>query len=444
MIRTTTKFFPGFFLGLGLIATTAFAPAASAEVSFKGQRLDAVIGSSPGGGTDGTTRLVGRFLEKYLPGGPRIVYRNMPAGHGVQALNYFANTAKKDGTVWTGGSSSYVDANNLRRSVVEYNPTRFEYIGAVARGGSVIILRKSKFANVTDKSKPEVIIGDIDGSRSWGQMMLWGKDVLGWNVRFVIGYPGTAALSMAARRGEVDAFGTSSIKMHRDLAKGGEFDAFVQLGEAEGGKVVPRISFPKVPTMPELMKDKLSGEALEAFNFWVKTNQIDKWYALPPGTPGDVVATYRAAYAKVVKDAEFLKLAQLQFSEDFTPQTAEDVAELIGATAYPNARIFTYMHDMAVRHGLPGEPLSDEELKKLAKARGGVKTVTSNLDKVENDGRVLHFMAEGKAMKSKISGNRTRIEVGGKEAKRSALKAGMSCEFSYMGNGEEISEVKCK
>jgi sarcosine oxidase gamma subunit len=47
-------------------------------------------------------------------------------------------------------------------------------------------------------------------------------------------------------------------------------------------------------------------------------------------------------------------------------------------------------------------------------------------------------------MKSKISGNRTRIEVGGKEAKRSALKAGMSCEFSYMGNGEEISEVKCK
>lgn len=440
MIRTATVL----IFGLGLFASTALTSAAFADVSFKGKRLDAVIGSSPGGGTDGTTRLVGRFLEKYLPGGPRILYRNMPAGHGVQALNYFANTAKKDGSVWSGGSSSYVDANNLRKSVVEFNPTKFEYIGGVARGGSVIVMRKDKFANVTDKSKPPVIIGDIDGSRSWGQMMLWGKDALGWNVKFVIGYPGTSALSMAARRGEVDAFGTSSIKMHRDLAKGGEFDAFVQLGEVEGGKIVPRVSFPKVPTMPQLMEGKLSGDAAEAFSFWVKTNQIDKWYALPPGSPKDIVEAYRAAYGKVVKDDEFLKLARLQFSEDFSPQSARDVHDLISSTAYPNAKIFTYMHDMAVRHGLPGEPLSDEEMKKLAKERGGVRTVSSTLDKVENDGRELHFMANGQTMKSKISGSRTKIEVAGKEAKRSALKAGMACEISVMGDGAEISEVKCK
>ena len=440
MIRNTASI----ALSVGLLCGTALAPAVAADVDFKGKRLDAVIGSSPGGGTDGTTRLVGRFLEKYLPGKPRILYRNMPAGHGVQALNYFANTAKKDGTVWTGGSSSYVDSGNLRKSVVEYNPTKFEYVGGVARGGSVIVMRKAKFANVTDKSKPPVIIGDIDGSRSWGQMMLWGKDALGWNVKFVIGYPGTAALSMAARRGEVDAFGTSSIKMHRDLAKNGEFDAFVQLGEAEGGKIVPRVSFPNVPTMPTLMQGKLSGEAQEAFRFWVKTNQIDKWYALPPGSPKDVVTAYRAAYMRVTKDPEFLKIAKLQFSEDFTPQTAVDVAELISATAYPNARIFTYMHDMAVRHGLPGEPLSDEELMKLAKARGGITTVSSSLEKVENGGRVLHYKANGKAIKSKVSGSRTKIEIAGKEAKRGALKAGMACEISYMGNGAEVAEVKCK
>ncbi|MQA66151.1 MAG: hypothetical protein GEU76_09660 [Alphaproteobacteria bacterium] len=440
MIRNVTVL----FLGVGLIGATALTPAAAAEVNFKGKRLDALIGSSPGGGTDGTTRLVGRYLEKYLPGKPNIVYRNMPAGHGVQAMNYFSKVAKKDGSTWTGGSSSYVDSNNLRKSVVEYNPTEFEFIGGVARGGSVVTMRKEKFPNVTDKSKPPTVIGAVDGSRSWGQMMLWGKDVLGWNIKFVIGYPGAPALTLAARRGEIDAFGTSSISMHRNLAKTGEFEGYVQLGEAAEGKIVPRISFPKVPVMPDLMKGKLKGDALQAFNFWVKTNQIDKWYALPPGTSKDIVETYRTAYGKVVKDPEFLKFARLQFSEDFSPQTAQDVIELVGATAYPDAKIFTYLHDMAVRHGLPGEPLSDEAMAKLAKERGGLKTVNASLDKVENDGRILHYKADGKAFKSKVSGSRTKVNVGGKEAKRGALKAGMACEITYMGEGAEVTEVKCK
>lgn len=432
------------FFALALLGATALGAPALAEVSFKGMRIDAIIGSSPGGGTDGTTRLVGRFLEKYLPGQPRIVYRNMPAGHGVQAMNYFANTAKKDGTNWSGGSSSYVDANNLRKSVVEFNPTKFEFIGGVARGGSVITMRKSKFANVTDKSKPPVVIGEVDGSRSWGQMMLWGKDVLGWNIKFVIGYPGAPALTLAARRGEIDAFGTSSISMHNNLAKTGEFEGYVQLGEAQDGKIVPRISFPNVPVMPDLMKGKLSGEAQEVFKFWVKTNQIDKWYALPPGTPKDIVATYTAAYNKAVKDPEFLKFAKLQFSEDFTPQTAQDVFELISSTAYPNPKIFTYMHDMAVRHGLPGEPLSDEEMAKLAKARGGVTTVSAKLDQVGNGGREVHYKANGKAIKSSVSSSRSKVEIGGKGAKRGDLKAGMMCDITYMGEGAEATELKCK
>ena len=52
--------------------------AAQAEVSFKGKTIDVMLGSPAGGGTDGTTRLVGSFLEKYLPGNPSMRYRNVP------------------------------------------------------------------------------------------------------------------------------------------------------------------------------------------------------------------------------------------------------------------------------------------------------------------------------------------------------------------------------
>jgi len=432
-----------FVLSAGIAAGVTVAGMAQAQdVSFKGKRIDSIIGSSPGGGTDGTTRLVGRYLEKYLPGKPRIVYRNMPAGHGVQALNYFSKVAKKDGTAWLGGSSSYVDPNNLRKSVVEYNPLNFNYIGAVARGGSVVTVRQEKIPNVLDKSKPPVVVGAVDGSRSWGQMMLWGKDKLDWNIKFVIGYPGAPALVLAARRGEVDAFGTSSISLHRTMEKTGNFKPFVQLGEANEGKIVPRVSFPDVAVMPQLMEGKLSGIAAEAFNFWVKTNQIDKWYALPPGAPKNVTEAYRKAYAKVVKNKEFLKFARHQFSEDFTPQTAQDIFELVSATAYPKAEIFTYIHDMSVRNGLPGEPLSDAEMAKRAKERGGVMQATSKLDKIERGGRILHFMHDGKATKIKVSGSRTKVVINGAKTKRSKLKVGMNCMIAFMPG--EATEVNCK
>lgn len=424
-------------------AGVAISQPASAETNFKGKRINVIIGSSPGGGTDGTTRLVGRFFEKYLPGKPSMAYRNMPAGHGVKALNYFTAEAKKDGTYWLGGSSSYVDPNNLRKDVVKYDPLRFELIGGVARGGSVVSVRKAKIPNLTDASKPPVVVGMVDGSRSWGQMMLWGRDKLDWNVKFVIGYPGAPSLMLAARRGEVDAFGTSTEALLRDLQKKSELDPFVQIGEQSEGKVTPRASFPDVPVLALVLGDKLQGDAREAFNFWVKTNQIDKWYALPPGADNEALETYRAAYAKVVKDPEFIKFGKHQFGDDFAPQTAQDVRELFEATVAPKPEILAYMSQMAERHGLPAKPLSSKELAKLAKERGLLMKANTRLDEVKNGGRELVFKAEGENHMVDISGSRTAVMISGKKTKRGNLKPGMACEISYAGDGSEAVSVTC-
>ena len=69
-----------------------------------------------------------------------------------------------------------------------------------SRGGSVVFMRTDQKANLTDKSKPPVVIGVVDGDRSWEQMITWGAEYLGWNVRFVVGYPGSALMLLAVRR----------------------------------------------------------------------------------------------------------------------------------------------------------------------------------------------------------------------------------------------------
>ena len=104
------------------------------EISFKG-KVNVIIGTTPGGGTDGTTRLIGRFMTKYLPGHPQMIYRNMPGGGGVKGTNYFANKLKRDGSAWMGGGTGYVHHQTLRLNVVKYDPRTFNFIGGVSRGG---------------------------------------------------------------------------------------------------------------------------------------------------------------------------------------------------------------------------------------------------------------------------------------------------------------------
>jgi tripartite-type tricarboxylate transporter receptor subunit TctC len=424
----------------------------AAEVTFRGKTIDVLIGSDAGGGTDGTTRLVGQFLEKYLPGNPKMRYRNIPGGHGAKALNYFVDPkVKPDGTTWIGGSSSHIDPNSLRKEAVEYNPTKFEYIGGVSRGGSIIFARKDKIANLTDKSKPPVVVGVLDGNRSWEQMITWGAEVLDWNVRFVVGYPGTSFLLLAIRRGETNMVGTSNLSLLQEMFATGDYVGVAQLGDSgadNNGVIEGRTNFDKIPPFPNLVQGKMKGIQAETFEFWTKLNDLDKWYALPPNTPKEVVEAYRVAWSKAIKDPEFTKKGQLQFSADFAPVSGEIMKDAVDKTAYPKKEILAYMEEMQVKHGLPAQPLSDEELAALAKETGLDKgadkplTLAVLLD-VGNGGRDAQFKVGDATHKVDVSSSRTKVTIDGVGAERAALKTGLTCLIDYPGDGKQADAFDC-
>ena len=56
-----------------------------------------LAGSSPGGGTDQTVRLLARHLERYIPGKPTILVVNKPGAGGMIAINELYNLRKPDG-----------------------------------------------------------------------------------------------------------------------------------------------------------------------------------------------------------------------------------------------------------------------------------------------------------------------------------------------------------
>ncbi len=70
----------------------------------------------------------------------------------------------------------------------------------------------------------------------------------------------------------------------------------------------------------------------------------------------------------------------------------------------------------------------------------------TKLISVSPDGKKITFKgAGGSTVKSKVSGSRTKIKIGGNDSDRKNLKAGMSCDITYKMDGKknEPSMLNC-
>ena len=253
--------------GLWVLAT---APAL-ADVSFEGKTLKVIVASNAGGGTDLSGRLINRFMQKYLPGNPRFVYQYMGAGGGkIKAANYLANRIKPDGMTFMQTDSSPIQPHVLRRKVIKYDPRKFIAIGGVHRGGSVLFIRKDAHKRLTDKNAAKVNVGGISGARAWQAMNVWGAEFLGWNLKWIVGYPGTGALVKAISQGEIDVLGTQNAYIINELREAGVIDLIAQEGIRGADGYSPRSSFKDVPIFPELMAEKKIGKlATAGYESWM-------------------------------------------------------------------------------------------------------------------------------------------------------------------------------
>jgi hypothetical protein len=354
MLRANSGRTAAILAGLAALAFTH--PAQAQAVSFAGKKVDMYIGSSPGGGTDLSSRLIGEFVVKYLPGKPSIVYRNIPGGQGIKALNYFATQVKPDGLGFAGGSQGHFDPAGRSQSAIEYDPLTFQYVGGVNRGGTVFVFRKEAIERLGNPGAKPVVVPAVAGASTGPQMALWGKEYLGWNVKFVIGYSGTPAMILAALNGEADCMASSSSAQLQPLLENSAFASYTQLGDLnDNGKFVPRLAFPNVKVFADMITPRLPANDAEILLAWLQTQYIDKWFALPAGTPEPVLQAYRTAFGKAVQDPEFVRQAKLQFGEDFGATSAQNMTRLVHGMVKNAERVDRHMKAMREKHGLPAE-----------------------------------------------------------------------------------------
>jgi tripartite-type tricarboxylate transporter receptor subunit TctC len=342
-------------LGIYLSALLLGLSAAAAQdgPSFQGKTVSMIIGFPAGGGTDAYGRLVGQFLEKYLPGSPTVVPRNLPGADGVTAMNFMVQQSSPDGLTVTTTANTTADPLNYRKPQAQYRPDDFAIVGGAGRGGEVLLISKAAEKRLYDRNAAPVVMGSLGGiPRSGMQMAAWGIEFLGWNAKWVIGYRGTNELVIALERGEVDMTATGNLFLIQRLIGTGDYKIIVQSGTLKNGVLTGRPDFGDAPVLAKALEGKIKDPlAAKAFEYWSSIAVTDKWVALPPKSPQQTVDIYRSAYGKLVEDSEFLERAK-KISEDLVPMSAPEIETLIKKLANLPPEATDYMTVILKKQGL--------------------------------------------------------------------------------------------
>jgi tripartite-type tricarboxylate transporter receptor subunit TctC len=316
-----------------MLALLAGNPAsAQTPISFEGKTITLMVGFAAGGGTDLSARTLAPFLTKYLPGNPPVVVSNIPGAEGMVAMNTFVQRTKPDGLTVVMGSANVSDPLQYRREQARYDPTKYNFVGGLGRGGTFLVIRTDAEKRLYDKSQPPVVMGTIGGvPRSGMQSTAWGIAYLGWNAKWVVGYRGTKELFLALERGEIDMTASGNLSEVQGMLDAGKVKILTQSGQTKDGQLMKRPEFGDAPVLATLVQAKIQDPLeKQAFAYWTNLTSVDKWLALPPETPAEIVAVYRGAFDKMVADPDFLALGK-KISEEIVPQPGDDVARTVKA-----------------------------------------------------------------------------------------------------------------
>jgi hypothetical protein len=341
---------------LALLVVLAGGARAEESVSFQGKTLTVIVGSPAGGGTDTSGRLIASLLAGYLPGKPGALVRNIPGAQGITAMNYFVKQVAPDGLTMMTASTTQADPLLYRKPQAQFNPTTFAFVGGIGRGGTVMLLRKDAEPRLHDRNAAPVVMGALAGvPRSGMQTTAWGIEYLGWNAKWVLGYRGTNDLMVALERGEIDMTSTANLFQIQKFLATGRFKLLVQSGTLHQGQTAPRPEFGDAPVFVSLMQDRIKDPIVQkAFDYWATMTALDKWFALPPGTPEPLVRAHRQAYEAASHAPEFAELGR-KISEDLEPMGHDDVTLLISRLGTTTPEAIAAISAMLRRQGIEGE-----------------------------------------------------------------------------------------
>jgi tripartite-type tricarboxylate transporter receptor subunit TctC len=429
-------------LVFGVAAYGVPAPAADFDAAkhFKGKTIRMIVDFKPGGGTDLQARYFAGNWAKFLPGNPRIKVSNLcpnPSGRN------FVWKSKPDGLTLNFVASAGV-GTELVDKTAKFEIAKFIQIGSHAKRDVVLLARGTVPYNSIPEargSKVKLILAEPIGSPADldGKLLATGMLSMWFDVPLkiaTVARSGTADTLLMLERGDVNGYIAGSHwyalpKLRPGWFKKGYLKPIADMGHP-GAPSIPNSEI-KMP-LPNAMTWLNDEQKALWKGIFLPEVISGKGITAPPGTPDAIVKVLRAAYAKALHDPKFSSgLVRIQ-RQPVAFIGGEKMQKLVteGTEAFkkqlPNFK--------EVRQQVYNRYFKGLKIVKIPEKFSG------KITKIARGGRLIVVKGHG----VKISGSRSEITIKGQNAKRKALKAGMTCSI----NGKkrkgkyEAKQVACK
>lgn len=318
-----------FLLAALLLATNADIEAQE-QPFYRGQSIKIIVGFTSGGFYDRWSRLLARYVPKYIPGNPEMIVQNMPGAGGLIAANHVYNVAKPDGlSLGMLSYGMYLD-QLVGRKEVQYDVRKFNWIGSPERSDVLLYMRSdAPYKSLEDIRKattpPKCGSTGTAGTDYILARLL--EDTLDLKINTVMGYPGGSEIDLAVEKGEVQCRGlTAAPFFGREPFISWRKRNFVNVLVYGGQKRDSRI--PDTPTLYEIFdKEKTPEESRRVADVILRGGDFGRPWVAPPGTPKDQVKILRDAYAKAMADPSLLDEAK-KGKMEVEPVSGEELQKL--------------------------------------------------------------------------------------------------------------------
>src|SRR4051812_15940575 len=120
-------------LAAGLTVCVAETVAAEAPADFyKGKIVKLVMSAGEGGGYGTYVNAIVPYMQRYLPGNPKIIVQHMQGAGGLVAANNLYNVQPRDGSVLALIHRAAVSTAALfEKKNIRFDPTKFGWIGGM-------------------------------------------------------------------------------------------------------------------------------------------------------------------------------------------------------------------------------------------------------------------------------------------------------------------------
>jgi tripartite-type tricarboxylate transporter receptor subunit TctC len=284
-----------------------------------------MVGSSPGGINDISSRLVARHLGRFIPGNPSIIVQNLPGGGGLVTANRIYNAAERDGSVFAKLERAIPQLAIQGNRNANFDPRRFTWLGSLSS------YTDDAYMLLINASHPACTANDLKrpGNRSrqpgieqpdlWSYLARGSRPESERRARL---HGRRTDLPFHAE-GELDGqmIRLSWVRSgQRDLWNWQAFRPLLQFGRNTRLKELADI-----PTGRELATDAESEALIEfaELPFFMALP-----FAAPPGLPADRARALGEAFMTMCRDRTFIEDAQA-IGIDVSPIDDADVAKLI-------------------------------------------------------------------------------------------------------------------